>query len=295
MNMRTRFIGSFFALLIWQSGVEAQRSPFSSGGSRQRSNVTPKKNFRPSGLPQKQEDHSQDVEFRGYFYLDGVPRFCLYNVQAQFSEWVSLGESTYEEYSATDFEAESETLTVTYGSQSFNLNLYGPSTTIPGARPSVPTRSAPPPSPPKPATPQASSSKVMPPVPKFTPQPPAALVKSNPSSFAPRSAGPAATSRRVHPPSAPLFPLLPGGGSPAPAPQPSPAASPGVRSPAGPTSVSRVPSTSPAVSSSPQTQDPAPSAQSESEIDLSSLPPPPPPPNILPPSAPPDIQPSREE
>ncbi|HAW98407.1 MAG TPA: hypothetical protein DCX67_07720, partial [Opitutae bacterium] len=192
--MRTRFIGSFFALLIWQSGVEAQRSPFSSGGSRQRSNFTPKKNFRPSGLPQKQEDHSQDVEFRGYFYLDGVPRFCLYNVQAQFSEWVSLGESTYEEYSATDFEADSETLTVTYGSQSFNLNLYGPSTTIPGARPSVSTRSAPPPSSPKPATPQASSPKVMPPVPKFTPQPPAALVKSNPSSFAPRSAGPAATS-----------------------------------------------------------------------------------------------------
>ena len=56
-------------------------------------------------------DHSQDVEFRGYFYLNGMPRFCIYNVEAQFSEWITLGEATFEEFNASGFDLDSETLT----------------------------------------------------------------------------------------------------------------------------------------------------------------------------------------
>ena len=108
--------------------------------------VVPKKTgFRPGNIPQrpqKQGDHSKDVEFRGYFYLDGEPRFCLFNVDAQFSEWITLGEATFEEFNASGFDLGSETLTVTYKNQSFNLNLYGPTSSSPPA-PSGPGTSSP--------------------------------------------------------------------------------------------------------------------------------------------------------
>ena len=99
--------------LLWHSFVFA--APFAAPADRKRSIVVPKpSSFRPGNIPQrpqKQEDHSQDVEFRGYFYLNGMPRFCIYNVEAQFSEWITLGEATFEEFNASGFDLDSETLT----------------------------------------------------------------------------------------------------------------------------------------------------------------------------------------
>ena len=133
--MYGRFLGPLIALMLWQNCVWA--APFSAPGDRNRGpSVSGRSNFRPNNIPQrpqKQMDHSQDVEFRGYFYLNGMPRFCIYNVEAQFSEWITLGEATFEEFNASGFDLDSETLTVTFKNQSFNLNLYGPTSSPPSA------------------------------------------------------------------------------------------------------------------------------------------------------------------
>ena len=168
--------------------------------------VPQKSGFRPGSIPQRpqrQEDHSKDVEFRGYFYLDGKPRFCLFNVDAQFSEWITLGEATFEEFNASGFDLGSETLTVTYKNQSFNLNLYGPTSSSP---PAPSGRGSP--SPPRTPTqaPRPSQPKRMPPVPKFVPQLPATVTSSTPSLGIPARQQVTSTGKRLrlrvrmHPP-----------------------------------------------------------------------------------------------
>ena len=294
--MYGRFLGPLIALMLWQNCVWA--APFRTPGEHLRgSSVSGKSSFRPGNIPQrpqKQQDHSQDVEFRGYFYLNGMPRFCIYNVEAQFSEWITLGEATFEEFNASGFDLDSETLTVTFKNQSFNLNLYGPTSSPPSAPPGR--------TPPHPRTtkaPSPSQPKRMPPVPKFVPQLPAAVTSLVPSPAIPISQQVSSSGKRAPPPSASSFPVLPGPVIPGPMARPSsPVSSPDATPPSSasaPAPPAQSFSAPPTFSQTPLPgSNPNPGAGEGPEIDFSNLPPPPPPPNILPPSAPPDIQPSRE-
>ena len=290
------FLGPLIALLLWQNCVWA--APFRTPGEHLRgSSVSGKSSFRPGNIPQrpqKQQDHSQEVEFRGYFYLNGMPRFCIYNVEAQFSEWITLGEATFEEFNASGFDLDSETLTVTFKNQSFNLNLYGPTSSTPSA-PSGRT----PPHPRTTKAPSPSQPKRMPPVPKFVPQLPAAVTGSVSPPAIPISQQVSSSGKRAPPPSGSSFPVLPGPVIPGPMARPSsPVLSPNATPPSSasaPAPPARSFAPAPTVSQTPLPgSNPNPGAGEGTEIDFSNLPPPPPPPNILPPSAPPDIQPSRE-
>ena len=294
--MHGRFLGPLIAMMLWHSFVFA--APFAAPADRKRGpSVSGRSSFRPSNIPQrpqKQQDHSQDVEFRGYFYLNGMPRFCIYNVEAQFSEWITLGEATFEEFNASDFDLNSETLTVTFKNQSFNLNLYGPTSSPPSA-PSGRTS----PHPRTSKAPSPSQPKRMPPVPKFVPQLPAAVTSSVPSPAVPIAQQVSSSGKRAPPPSGSSFPVLPNPVIPGPmARRSSPVSSPNATPPASasspaPPAQSFAPA--PTVSQTPLPEsNPNSGAGEGTEIDFSNLPPPPPPPNILPPSAPPDIQPSRE-
>jgi len=286
----TQGLGSLFS---------QNRSPFQNPNTQIRQRSVPKPSFSPPNLaqkPNKQEDHSKKVEFRGYFYLDGKPRFCLFNVQARFSEWVSLGGATFEEFNAVSFHEESETLTVAYKNHpEFNLNLYGPSSAPSTGSPSIPRST------PIPARMPAKSSgqpKVMPPVPSFKPALPPSVVSTRqqpPSSSGTRP--PSASSQGTRAPAPSRFPSFPGprfpgvtSGQRVPAPT-APASS---VNPISSRPVASVPSSSVPGSNPSPPQDPTPNSVAENELDLSTLPPPPPPPNILPPSAPPNIEPSRE-
>ena len=299
------FCSTFLLLLFTQSitfGIK--NSPFRPNGNQGRQSSVAKPGFRPPSLsqkPSKQEDHSKEVEFRGYYFLNGKGRFCIYNLGANYSEWIYEGQSTYEGFSALSFNEDSETLTVSFKNtqSSFDLNLYGPSIGKPGGSPSPkrPAISAP-----KKSPVSAAKPKFMPPVPTFKPRLPASVVSSNPLPSAPSlpqfSGNPSPASSVPAPRS---FPVFPGSGFPQlPSPQSSPSVTP------SPPSNTFLPgrSSSPSIGSggsSPsviatdpnQLLAPLPIPQQDNEINLSNLPPPPPPPNIPPPSAPPDIQPSR--
>lgn len=300
--MHSLFRIVLIALFFSQSldyAISSSPSPFQKPGGRVHPRSFPKPGFRPPNLaqkPNKQEDHSKDVEFRGYFYLNGKPRFCLFNVKAQFSEWVILGGTTVEEFNAVRFHEESETLTVAYKNHpDFNLNLYGPSSAPSLGSPASSRTTA---IPARLLTRSNTQPKVMPPVPQFKPPLPPSVVSSRPqlgTSGTSRSVRPASSiGTRAHAPSP--FPVFP---------RPSfPGVTSGQRSPvvsvpassANPISkpVASVPSSSVPGSNPAPDSNPTPNPDTGTELDLSTLPPPPPPPNILPPSAPPNIEPSRE-
>ena len=298
--MYGRFLGPLIALMLWQSCVWA--APFSPPGDQKRTVIVPQKpGFRPRNIPQRpqrQEDHSKEVEFRGYFYLNGMPRFCLFNVEAQFSEWITLGEATYEEFNATGFDLESETLTVIYKNQYLNLNLYGTTSSSPSAPSGRGPRS-----PPRTSSkaPSPSQPKRMPPVPKFVPQLPAAITSATPSAGTPARQQISASGKRAPPPRSHASPVFPGPMIPRPLAGPSNPVSPS--NPTQPLSSNPSSATAPARTFAPAptagpttdpVTNPSTNAEAGTEIDFSNLPPPPPPPNILPPSAPPNIEPSRE-
>ena len=294
---------ALFFSLGFESLFSQKSSPFKNPNSQLRQRSLPKPNFSPPNLvqkPNKQLDHSGEVAFRGYFYLNGKPRFCLYNIKANFSEWISLGSSTYEEFTAVAFHEESETLTVAYKNHpEFNLNLYGPSNAPSGSSPSV-SRPAPIPA----RTPAKTSGqpRVMPPVPNFKPPLPPSVVSSGQQfGNSPRSSGAGVPSSSspfgTRAPSPVGFPAFPGPGFPGvPSGQrvPAPTAPVSSSNPLSSTPVTSVPSTSIPESNPASVENPTTNPVSENELDLSTLPPPPPPPNILPPSAPPNIEPSRE-
>ena len=282
-----------------------KRSPFQNPNAQIRQRSVPKPSFSPPHLaqkPNKQEDHSKEVEFRGYFYLDGKPRFCLYNVKANFSEWVSRGGTTVEGFNAVDFREESETLVVAYKNHpEFNLNLYGPSRAPSIGSPSVSRPAS------IPARASAKSSgqpRVMPPVPQFKPPLPPSVANTRQqigTPLRPSSTGtpPSSSSFGTRAPTPSPFPAFPGRGPGFPGvssgqrvPVPTAPVSPG--SPRSSRPVASVPSSSAPGSDPAFTPNPTPNPVTENELDLLNLPPPPPPPNILPPSAPPNIEPSRE-
>ncbi len=278
-------------------------SPFKNPNTQSRQRSFPKPSFSPPNLaqkPNKQEDHSKEVEFRGYFFLNGKPRFCLFNVQARFSEWISLGGSTFEEFSAVAFHEESETLTVAYKNHpEFNLNLYGPSSAPSLGAPSM-SKSSPIPA----RAPPTSSNvqpKVMPPVPKFKPALPPSVANTRqfPSQPGFSNSGSVPSPLGTRAPAPRPFPAFPGAAPRFPGPNsgqrvPAPAAPSSPASPLSPSPVNSVPSSSVPGSIPTPDPNPIPTPVTENELDLLNLPPPPPPPNILPPSAPPNIEPSRE-
>ena len=303
-----------FSSVCW-AGVAS--NPFLRPGS----NRTPPKVVPapPPPKPIPNPAFAKEVEFRGYFLLKGIPHFCIFNKKANFGEWIRLTEKTYEEFEAQSFDLDSETLTVAFNGQSFNLTLEQSK--------SSPTISPSPPGLPKVKLPSNTSvsgnPKVMPPRPKSAPKLPpwlanrmssratsqssANLARPSSTRFAPPSRRPSTVSNQL---------ANPVGVSPRSATNTLPSNissttsstvssdSPGSNISSTPvTSVSTNPSLSPSVTSDGNQIDNSLSSElaqdtnlnKDQQSELDDLPPPPPPPNILPPSPPPDIVPSMDE
>ena len=273
-------------------------NPFLRPGSQQKPPPPAVKKFTPKPIPQK--DMSKDIEFRGYFILKGKPYFCLFNKKSNHAEWISLSENTYEEFQASEFNMESEVLTIIYEGSSYDITLLqggssiGPSKT--NSIPVIPSSSNK-----LNSSASRTPTRYMPPRTKTAPQLPDWLVnKKTPSFPLPRNPSSSRTSgfsSRV-----PTRSFQGGGFSNT---NRSNANQPKLGTPIQdlPNSVenknnsqSNVPpsTVSNAPSNDMPAQDVSEPASQGNELDLDSLPPPPPPPNIVPPSPPPDIIPSRE-
>jgi len=244
----------------------------------------------------------KEVEFRGFFLLNGIPHFCIYNKKSNFGEWIRLSERTVEEFEADSFDLETETITLIYNGQKIHLQLEAAKAS--GVSPTKQN------SPTVPALPKSTSStvsskpKVMPPKPKSTPTLPDWLVQR--SQLSSSQPGPSLGTTRASNNYSPARALLPGTFSSSPSPVmtsvpsgqttgiglTSPASRVDTSSPGSVVSDGAAPSVSSAFSEQPKNNE---SLGDNEEIDLSSLPPPPPPPNILPPSGPPDLVPSRDQ
>jgi hypothetical protein len=273
-------------------------NPFLRPGSQQKPPPPPVAKFTPKPIPQK--DMSKEIEFRGYFILKGKPYFCLFNKKSNHAEWISLSENTYEEFQASEFNMESEVLTIIYEGSSYDITLLqggssiGPSKT--NSIPVIPSSSNK-----LNSSASRTPTRYMPPRPKTAPQLPDWLVnKKTPSFPLPRNSSSSRTSgfsSRV-----PTRSFQGGGFSNT---NRSNANQPKLGTPIQdlPNSVenknnsqSNVPPSTVgnAPSDNMPVQDVSEPASQGNELDLDSLPPPPPPPNIVPPSPPPDIIPSRE-
>ena len=112
------FLIFFFSANCW-AGVAV--NPFLRPGS----NSPPPKVEPPPPPPKPLINPSiaQEVEFRGYFLLKGIPHFCIFNKKANLGEWIKLSEKTYEEFEAQAFDLQSETLTLAFNGQNFTLTL----------------------------------------------------------------------------------------------------------------------------------------------------------------------------
>jgi len=257
-------------------------------------------------LPIPQKDMSQEIEFRGYFLLKGQPFFCLFNKKSQHGEWVGLSEITYEEFTAQEFDLDSETLTVIYEGKSYDLPLLQSKSSTPpnpsnASKQSTNTAGLPIPQRSSPTVSQAP--RYMPPKPTNTPTLPPWLAKrknemlTNGSSTS--SSGQNIRSSGNYPGSVPRrsLPGLPFSGAmdkPSPSQSVSPSTGSVVRG-ITPTLSSVNGGTSQFSNEASSSAGNAGVASQSDGFDLENLPPPPPPPNILPPSPPPNILPTREE
>jgi len=301
-----RLLVLFFYLLFFQlsfGGVAP--NPFLRPGSG-KAKAPPAVPAPPPPPPISQEV-VKEVEFRGFFLLKGVPHFCIFNKKSNFGEWIRLSEKTHESFLAESFDLDSETLTLAFNGQSFQLTLEqskgGNSVDGGSAKSSVPKL-------PAPTKTSASAPKVMPPKPRSTPQLPDWLVQRSQKSGISNSSIPSSrVSNSFQTSSGAVLPGMLPPRRPQSITPPSPRVNGGslltVPSSAGTVSqVSAPVTTSPSVggvslnqgtNSGIQSSTSNPLSIQGDEIDLSTLPPPPPPPNILPPSGPPDIIPSRDE
>ncbi len=292
----------FFVLssLCW-AGVAS--NPFLRPGS----NRPPPQVHSPPPPPQPAPNpaFANEVEFRGYFLLKGVPHFCIFNKKANFGEWIKLTEKTYEEFHAQAFDLETETLTLAFNGQNFTLSLeQSKSSSSPAnASPTLPKVNLPT----SPST--ATNQRIMPPRPKSAPQLPdwlanrvssrtsssstgSTLSRSRGSQFVPPPRSSAGVPNQV---GVPIGMSQPSGNSlfrnstPTSIPSVSAPSSVKVSNFANPSSdfQSGIPSPSEIVQDT--------NLQENVQSDLDDLPPPPPPPNILPPSPPPDILPSLDD
>jgi hypothetical protein len=281
------------------------------GSNRPPPQVTPPP---PPPKPALNPAIANEVEFRGYFLLKGVPHFCIFNKKANLGEWIKLTEKTYEEFEAQAFDLESETLTLAFNGQDFTLTLEQskstPLQTSPAsALPKVKL-------PPGVSTSSSGSPKVMPPKPRTAPKLPdwlanrmASRTSSSYSSRSPLIGSTGQSSSGLPMPSSRSVPYSTARVT----------GSTSTTSPGSPISVTTERSFQPGLSN---TSNPSPSGvpidsgenpsssaptinvpdndnsevtDADEQAELDDLPPPPPPPNILPPSPPPDILPSLDE
>lgn len=305
------FLIFFFSANCW-AGVGV--NPFLRPGSNQ-----PPPQVKPAPPPPKPMPNpafAKEVEFRGYFLLKGIPHFCIFNKKANFGEWIKLTEKTHEEFEAQAFDLDSETLTLAFNGQSFDLTLQesSGSSGLPQPASGLPKVTLPPKSP----APSAVGKKVMPPRPKSIPSMPEWLANrissrsslSRGGSVTARSSQSSVTgsrSARFAPPPRNSSTLSNdvGDNSVVNTSSNEQFTAPSTTS----TSSLSNTSTNPSVSNPTNTTSEIPSSsvpdqssnsivttsQESVQTELEDLPPPPPPPNILPPSPPPDIVPSMDE
>ena len=314
-------------LVVALSNAAVSPNPFLRPGFNQKPVPSNQPLVNPRPIPQK--DMSQEIEFRGYFLLKGQPFFCLFNKKSQHGEWVGLSEITYEEFTAQEFDLDSETLTVIYEGKSYDLPLLqSKSSTAPNppnaskqktnkAGLPIPSRSSPA---------VSQTPRYMPPKPTQTPTLPPWLAQrrkealsNNPISSSSRQGSRVGGGYIGSVPRRTLPGLPPSGSFDEPLPAQPISNSPGsVVSRVSPTSSITNGNSAPVSSertnfeilpSTAETNDDSTQLFNETsgfegdsrttstsnDFDLENLPPPPPPPNILPPSPPPNILPSREE
>ena len=248
----------------------------------------------PPPPPKINPAFSKEVEFRGYFLLKGIPHFCIFNKKSNFGEWIKLTEKTEEEFEAQAFDLESETLTLAFSGQTFDLTLINPTPYNSPASPNKPTGST------KQSTGSGSKTtgsqpKIMPPKPDRVPQLPSWLT----SRMSNRLNSPADSTGWVKHPKQSLWKPL--HSSPLTNFQLDPkfnsftsSSSSGsaslVRSVDSPDGVALTTGANVELSEGEES-----TTSTVEELDLEGLPPPPPPPNILPPSGPPNLIPSRDD
>lgn len=258
--------------------------------------------------PQVNPELLKEVEFRGYFLLNGIPHFCIFNKKSNFGEWIRLSEETYENFEAKSFDLESETLILVFNGQSLELKLEDLKNTPRSGtgiiKPSIPKL------PKSTAGKSSHTPKVMPPKPISNPTLPDWLVQRSKqnqagSPFVRSTDSMGKSSLRNRPVLPGMIPTSSSSNSRNFNELPSSTANSNFSAPSNnPISMNNIPSTSSSrgnvpsqvqVSSDFSNAVNAQVSTENEEIDLSSLPPPPPPPNILPPSGPPDITPSRDD
>ena len=287
-----RLIWMVFCFVPFLDGSVAP-NPFLKPGS----NRKPPPPSPPIAIPRPtvRPNVAQEIEFKGYFILKGKAYFSLFNKKVNHSEWISISEKTYEDFMAQEFNVETETLTILYEGQTFDLTLIQSKSgsVLPSSNNGLPSNTVL--SPAKPKMP-----RYMPPKPKNTPKIPSWLVNNKSSNSISR---PTSQSASLNNKSNPV-PSLPGLPYPGFVPRrtpsgtisssPSPFANRANNQFQPPNSASDIEVTSPESSGDPEPSVNSSNENSSTEIDLENLPPPPPPPNILPPSPPPNLLPSRE-
>ncbi len=276
-------------------------NPFLKPGSNRKPPPLNKPVFQPKAIVRP--DVAKELEFKGYFILKGQVYFSLFNKKVNHGEWIKISEKTYEDFSAHKFDLQSETLTILYEGQSFELKLLQskssgglptPRTTIPIPPKSIPGLS------------KASNPRVMPPKPKSNPVIPSFLVNKPTSSQFPgsrvglSSGGSSTGGGRSMLPGLPYPGFVPRRNTPANLNNPSPNQPSNANIPSssiGSTTTSLNSDSGSDVSTNPWVSNRTNENinNSNGEIDLDNLPPPPPPPNILPPSPPPNLVPARED
>ena len=299
MIIRTIWIAFLCSSLIYGSVAP---NPFLRPGS----NRKPPPPVQPVFKPKKiiRPNFAQEVEFKGYFILKGQVYFSLFNKKVNHGEWITINEKTYEDFLAQEFDLESETLTISYEGQSFELKLLesksGSSLPPSSNRSPVLPKSIP-------KVSQSSTPKVMPPKPRSNPVIPSFLVNKPIGNrfpgarVGPSSGGGSGSSSRA---------MLPGLPYPGFVPRRTISANPSSPISNLPSNQTKSPEQSSGSSKTSLSQDSMPNvstnpwisnranedmSSSNGDIDLDSLPPPPPPPNILPPSPPPNLLPARED
>ena len=276
-------------------------NPFLRPGSQQKPPPPVVKKFTPKPIPQK--DMSKEIEFRGYFILKGKPYFCLFNKKSNHAEWISLSENTYEEFQASEFNMESEVLTVIYEGSSYDISLLQGGSSIGSSKQNSTAN--------RPSNSRNLNSgssggqRYMPPRPKTAPQLPDWLVNKKNSSFPlPRASSSGAKVSSLGSVPRRVIPGLPMPASQSPTTDSRPESNlnSGINNSRN-TIIQRINRTTEPTLTSDSSEntsfdnivDDAVTPTTESTtFDLDGLPPPPPPPNITPPSPPPNILPSRE-
>ena len=275
-------------------------NPFLKPGSKQKPTVPAKPSFTPKQIIRP--DLAKELEFKGYFIFKDEVYFSLFNKKVNYGEWIKINEKTLEEISAESFDLDTETLTVAFEGQTFELNLLGPAATN-----GIPSPSSPSPFISKSTSNSSVSSepKVMPPKPKSTPVIPSFLVNKQTTNPFPSFSG---KSGNLNPSSSAISSRIPGLPYPGfvprrsiPGTSISPISNPSSGQSSSPSIINNENNSNAGTSSgvgsnvgnNPEIPDV--DLNFNDELDLNSLPPPPPPPNILPPSPPPNLVPSREE